>query len=102
MYDSDGVHHHHHRGSTASEALEDTVNPFLKGPGSDRDSLGGQDGRRSVDSMGSSLREGCERPSLAVLISSDDRLEFTLSPGTMETILTLIEVLLYMHNIVHI
>ena len=86
-----GGHHHHSRGSTASEALDETVNPFLKGSTSKRGSSGDQDGRQSADSMGSELEEEA-RISLAVLLSSDDRMEFTLSPGTMETILTLLEV----------
>ena len=80
----------HSKGSTASEALEDTVTSRLRGEGS------GQDGRKSASSVGSSLGEESDTSSLAILVSSDDRLEVTLSPGTMETILKLVEVSKYL------
>ena len=86
--DPEGGFRRSSRGSTASEVLEETLTPFLRGSGSGTE----DSGRQSRGSMGSYLGEESAQPSLAILITSDDRLELTLSPGSVEAILNLLQV----------
>ena len=71
------------------------MTPYLRGIPSDREGSD-QDGRQSAGSVESISGDEAAKPSLAILFSSDDRLELTLSPGTMETILKLVEVHMYL------
>lgn len=77
--------------STASEALTDFVAPLLEGEGGSRE--GGASPRLGAK-VEMEKREGKEEEdsSLVLLVSSDDRLEVTLSPGALETLLKIVEV----------
>lgn len=77
--------------STASEALSEFVAPLLE------ENEGGIEGaeRGGLEARGEvspTAKEERERQSLVLLVSSNDRLEVTLSPGALETLLKIVEV----------
>lgn len=85
--------------STASEALTDFVAPLLEGRGGEGESReAGESGAspRLGAKAKMEKREGEEEEegevSMVLLVSSDDRLEVTLSPGALETLLKIVEV----------
>lgn len=81
------------RRSTASEAQEAFVSPLFY-TGSNKSLVTEKEGEKGRVSSpgGGATREGERKRTLSLLVTSNDRLEFTLSPGALETILKLLEV----------